>query len=176
VQEAFGETLENQCVFVLGAGGAGRAIAIRSAMEKAAHIRVSDVDVPRAEGVVSEIRSAFPLANVTSVAPGEEQWIDASRESDLVVNATPIGMNPGEASLLPSRAFRPAQMAFDLIYMQPQTPFTQAADEAGARTANGLGMLLHQGAYSFHIWTGVNANVNAMRRALEEAVYGSVST
>lgn len=174
VQEAFGETLEDQRIFVLGAGGAGRAIAIRSAMEKAAHIQISDVDVQRAEGVVNEIRSALPRANVTSVTHGEEQWIDASRASDLVVHATPVGMNSGDASLLPSSAFRPAQMVLDLIYMQPQTPITRTADEAGARAANGLGMLLHQGAYSFHIWTGVNADVKAMRHALEEAVYGSV--
>jgi shikimate dehydrogenase len=80
-------------------------------------------------------------------------------------------MKAADASLLPPEAFAKGQLAFDLIYMYPETPFMRAAREGGARTANGLGMLLHQGARSFEIWTGRPADTAAMRAALEEAVY-----
>ena len=63
----------------------------------------------------------------------------------------------------------------DLIYMFPETPVMQVARERGARVSNGLGMLLHQGARSFAIWTGVEPPVDVMRRVLEAGVYGKVS-
>jgi shikimate dehydrogenase len=57
--------------------------------------------------------------------------------------------------------------------MYPQTAILSVAREAGAAVANGLGMLLHQGARAFTIWTNEEPDVDVMRRALEEAVYGS---
>jgi shikimate dehydrogenase len=81
-------------------------------------------------------------------------------------------MKPGDPSPLPSEAFRAGAMAFDLIYNLPETPFMRAARGGGADASNGLGMLLHQGARSFEIWTGVMPPVDAMRAALEKAVYG----
>jgi len=63
--------------------------------------------------------------------------------------------------------------AFDLIYHKPVTVFMEAAKAGGAQAVNGLGMLLHQGARAFHIWTGVEPPVDHMRSALEQAVYGS---
>ena len=55
--------------------------------------------------------------------------------------------------------------------MYPETAFLSTAKSAGAQIANGLGMLLHQGARAFEIWTGIEPNVEAMRKALEKAVY-----
>ena len=74
--------------------------------------------------------------------------------------------------MLPVDAFREGQRVFDLVYMYPQTAFMKLAEQAGARATNGLGMLLHQGARAFEIWTGTSPDVKAMRSALENAVYG----
>ncbi|MBN1270141.1 MAG: shikimate dehydrogenase, partial [Kiritimatiellae bacterium] len=63
------------------------------------------------------------------------------------------------------------QFAFDLIYMFPETDFMVKASEAGAKVANGLGMLLHQGARAFELWTGRDAPVKVMRKVLEKEVY-----
>ncbi|MDP2990576.1 MAG: shikimate dehydrogenase, partial [Kiritimatiellota bacterium] len=93
-------------------------------------------------------------------------------EAELVVHATPMGMHAGEPAVLPPDAFHSDQRVYDLIYMFPETVLMRTAREAGARTSNGLGMLMHQGALSFSIWTGREAPVAVMRRALEEAVYG----
>ena len=61
---------------------------------------------------------------------------------------------------------------YDMVYRPAETPLLKAAKAAGCRTANGLGMLLYQGAKALEIWTGQPAPVEVMRRALEENVYG----
>jgi len=172
LREEFGTGIAGLSVFILGAGGAGRAVAIAAASEKAARIVLSDVDRPKAERLGRELERMFRNCRVTVEPPAEGAWRRASLEADIVVQATPVGMKPGEKSLLPPDSFRSGQMVFDLIYMYPKTPFLKAAARAGARTANGLGMLLHQGAKAFTIWTGKNAALNVMRRTLETAVYG----
>lgn len=171
IREAFGKSIAGLSVFVLGSGGAGRAIAITCATAGARRVAVTDVDFSRARRVAREIRRRAPRTPIDTVPANANAWTEASRTADLVVQATPIGMKKGERSLLPPQAFRKGQMAFDLIYMYPETPFMKAAARGKARTANGLGMLLHQGAWAFTIWTGQKAAVNVMRKALEKAVY-----
>jgi shikimate 5-dehydrogenase len=69
-------------------------------------------------------------------------------------------------------SLRQARAVFDMIYNPAETPLLKAAKAAGCRTANGLGMLLHQGAKAFEIWTGQPAPLDVMRRALEKHIYG----
>ena len=172
IDEAFKSRIKGLKVFVLGSGGAGRAVAITCAVEGAREVVVTDVERERAERLAKEIGDKTPLVGVRPVPPDPAVWTSACREADLVVQATPVGMKREDVSLLPSEAFRKGQLAFDLIYMYPETPFMRAAHSVGAAAANGLGMLLHQGAAAFTIWTGNRASVPAMRNALEAAVYG----
>lgn len=171
LDEAFGRTTRGDRVFVLGSGGAGRAVALVAAREGARRLTLADLDVARCERVATEIRGLFPAVEV-SVAADAAAQAAAAREADLVVQATPVGMKEGDHSLLGPEAFRNGQRAFDLIYHVSQTVFMAAARAGGAEAVNGLGMLLHQGAKAFHLWTGVQPPVEAMRRALEQAVYG----
>lgn len=171
LDEAFGCGVSDKSVFVLGSGGAGRAVAITCAAEGARSVAVTDLVEERSAAVVEEISGMVPNATVTAV-PGETaKWVEAARGADLVVQATPLGMKPGDESPLDAAGFREGQVALDLVYMYPETAFTMSAASAGARAATGLGMLLHQGAYAFTIWTGRDAAVEAMREALESAVY-----
>ena len=172
VEEAFALNVKGHSVFVLGSGGAGRAVAITCAEAGARVVTVSDKDAERAARLGREIEALGAKADVHVAAPDTAAWVRVSRESDLVVQATPIGMHAGEESLLGSDAFRAGQVVFDMIYMYPETVFMQAARGGGARVANGLGMLLHQGALAFRIWTGREPAIVAMRQALEAAVYG----
>ncbi|MBW7908281.1 MAG: shikimate dehydrogenase [Kiritimatiellae bacterium] len=171
LEEAFSKATEGDAVFVLGSGGAGRAVALMAAQAGARSITLSDVDVERCHRVAVEIREHFPAVE-TRVAAGPTEQVAFAREADLVVQATPIGMKDGDESVLKPEAFRQGQRAFDLIYHLPRTVFMQAAAAGGARAVNGLGMLLHQGARAFQIWTGVTPPIPEMRRALEFAVYG----
>ena len=171
LEEAFGKTVEGDAVFVLGCGGAGRATALQAAAEGAKSIVLADIDPDRVHRLKDEIIGLTPNVEVVPALCDCEKT-ELCRACDLVVQASPVGMKKGDPSLLPPEAFRAGQRAFDLIYMYPETAFLSTARGAGAKIANGLGMLLHQGARAFEIWTGVKPSVSAMRKALEEAVYG----
>jgi shikimate dehydrogenase len=171
LEEAFGKRVEGDAVFVLGCGGAGRATALMAAKEGATLLVLADIDAGRIQKLEDEIKALAPHVNVLQ-ALDEAAQIQRCRECDLVVQASPVGMKKDDKSLLPSKAFHDGQRVFDLIYMYPETAFLTTAREAGAQIANGLGMLLHQGAHAFEIWTGTKPSIPAMRKALEEAVYG----
>lgn len=157
-------------ILVVGAGGAGRAVALVCAREGAASVTVSDLDEYRAENVVQDIHR-LKRVEQADTAVGEDALRAAARTADLIVQATPIGMKPDDPSLLPADAFHAGQAVFDLIYMYPETAFLREAAAAGARTAAGLGMLMHQGARAFELWTGVQPPLEVMRDALAKAVY-----
>ena len=171
LKESSGMSLPGQSVFVLGCGGAGRAVAITCADEGASRVVVSDIDAARADKVVEEIRALSDNVTVESAGTDTTAWAAAAARADLVIQATPVGMKPEDAPLLSREAFHKGQMVFDLIYMYPETGIMTEALAAGAKAANGLGMLLHQGARSFEIWTGRTPDIAAMRAALEESVY-----
>jgi len=171
LKESFDMSLPGQSIFVLGCGGAGRAVAITCATEGATKIVVSDIDDSRAAKVVEEIKAIAPKVEVSSAGTDKADWATAAGKADLIIQATPVGMKPEDTPLLARDAFHQGQMLFDLIYMYPETGIMSEAKAAGAKTANGLGMLLHQGARSFEIWTEKSPNITAMRNALEQAVY-----
>jgi len=170
LEEAFGKAVEGDSVFVLGCGGAGRAAALRAAKEGAKSLVLADINAERVQRLNDEIIGLTPRVEVVPALEKPTQ-IELCRECDLVVQASPVGMKKDDPSLLPPEAFRTGQRAFDLIYMYPETAFLSTARGAGAKIANGLGMLLHQGARAFEIWTGAEPSVPAMRKALENAVY-----
>lgn len=171
LEEAFGKTVENDAVFVLGCGGAGRATALQAAVKGAKSLVLADIDAERVQRLEAEVKSLAPAIEIFQALEKGSQ-IELCRGCDLVVQASPVGMKKADPSLLPPEAFREGQRAFDLIYMYPETAFLTTAREGGAAIANGLGMLLHQGARAFEIWTGTEPSVSAMRKALEDAVYG----
>ena len=173
VDEAFGTGVKGKKVFVLGSGGAGRAVAITCATSGASCVSVTDIDAARSGRVAAEISELSPGCPVKSVNPDPASWPEASLNADIVVQATPVGMRIDDDPVLGPDAFREGQMAIDMIYMYPETAFMKAAAKSGAKSANGLGMLLHQGAHAFTIWTGRTPPVGAMREALEKEVYRS---
>lgn len=167
MEESFGETLAGTKVFVLGCGGAGRAVALMCAGAGAAELILAEVDEAKRNAVADELGRLYPAVKVTHATGAAEDC----RAADVVVQATPVGMKQTDAPLLGPESFRAGQRAFDLIYMYPETVFMKQARLGGARTANGLGMLLHQGARAFAIWSGREPDVEAMRAALQQAVY-----
>lgn len=176
LEEAFGKSVENDSVFVLGCGGAGRAVALMAALNGAKAITLADVDADRLANLATEISERAPSVSIYKSLGGgsaseKSDQIEKCRAADLVIQASPVGMKKDDPSLLPLEAFRDGQRAFDLIYMYPETAFLSTAKAQGAQIANGLGMLLHQGAKAFDIWTGIQPDTDAMRMALEKAVY-----
>jgi len=170
LEEAFGKATEGDSVFVLGCGGAGRAVALMAALDGAKTITLADVDAERVKSLADEVLEKAPAVEVFQCLEKSDQ-IKQCCAADLVIQASPVGMKKDDSSLLPKEAFCEGQRVFDLIYMYPETAFLSTAKSAGAQIANGLGMLLHQGAKAFEIWTGIQPDVAAMRDALEKAVY-----
>ncbi|MGA2247124.1 MAG: shikimate dehydrogenase [Verrucomicrobiota bacterium] len=160
--------LRGKRVLVLGAGGAGRTAALRLAAEKVANLFLVNRTVSRTREILLEIQRNFPSVQVALDYPKEP-----GLEVDLLLNATSLGLKPGDALPVDERQFplRRARAVYDLIYRPAETPLLQAARAAGCQTANGLGMLLHQGAGAFEIWSGRPAPLEVMRRALEENIY-----
>ncbi|HHX42156.1 MAG TPA: hypothetical protein GX715_19535 [Armatimonadetes bacterium] len=97
---------------------------------------------------------------------------DCLCEAEILVNATSVGMHPrADAPLLvPEEGLHPDLFVYDLIYNPPVTRLMAAAGRRGARAANGLRMLVLQGAASFRIWTGQQPPVAVMERALRQAL------
>ncbi|MEI8121488.1 MAG: shikimate dehydrogenase [bacterium] len=171
LREAFDFSVTDRELFVLGCGGAGRAIAITAAGEGAKRLILADIDSDRCRAIARDIATLTPATQVELAGTSPLEWMKLTRRADLIVQATPVGMKADDVCPLTPAAFRPGQLAFDLVYNRPTTCFTAAAIQGGAKSANGLGMLLHQGAEAFTIWTGKPAAVEVMRKALENALY-----
>lgn len=153
-------------VLLLGAGGAGRTAALRLAAENVAELFLINRTQSRAEEIAGEIARQFPDVKLSTAYP--------KGAVDLLLNATSLGLKQGDAMPLDEKEFSLAQApaVYDMIYRPAETALLKAAKAAGCKTANGLGMLLYQGARAFEIWTGQAAPLAVMRRALEVNVYG----
>jgi len=156
---------------ILGAGGAARAVAAGLALAGAKKLVVANRSQGRAVELAGFITEKTGVkAEVVPWPAGRFETIpgEALSEADLVVQATPLGMHPNDASTapLPFELFRPGQVACDLVYNPVETLFLKRAARAGATVVDGLGMLLYQGALSFEMWTGVAAPLEVMRDAL----------
>lgn len=158
-----------KCCMVVGAGGAGRAVVLALARGGAARIVVVNRDPGRAG-------SAVALGGGVAVVGG----VECATESDLVVNATPVGMGPAHnstvgAGVVDTDLLGPGQFVYDLVYYPAQTPLLFAAAGRGATVLNGLPMLVHQAARQFELWTGEVAPLEAMRVAVHHELSSRVS-
>jgi shikimate 5-dehydrogenase len=159
---------------VIGAGGGtGHAIAWQCALENCERLVLVNRTGDKAKALAEQLGPFFagprvlgPVARLEAV-PWDETALRAQlAHVDLLVNATPLGINPSDPSPIPTRLLAPHHMLFDAVYGPSRTSFLRAADQAGARGVNGLSMLLHQGALSFSIWFDREAPIDAMRAVL----------
>ena len=174
IRSEFSVDVRDLRVMILGAGGGtGHAIAWQCALETCERLVLVNRSLEKANDLVERLRPFFagprvlgPVARLEAV-PWEEAALRAQlADIDLIVNATPLGMNPSDLSPVPARLLAPHHMVFDAVYGSSKTSLLRAADEAGARGANGLLMLLHQGALAFSSWFDREAPIEAMRAAL----------
>ncbi|HEX7469269.1 MAG TPA: shikimate dehydrogenase [Verrucomicrobiae bacterium] len=166
LREDLGVKLRGAKVLLLGAGGAGRTAALKLASEKVVELFLVNRTKSKAVAVAREIHRRFPKVKTTVGYP--------KGDVDLLLNATTLGLKAGDPLPFDAKSFslRQARAVYDMIYRPPATGLLCAAKAAGCKTANGLGMLLHQGAKALEIWSGKRAPVEVMRRALEAEVYG----
>jgi shikimate dehydrogenase len=158
---------------VIGAGGAARAVTY-GLLEGGAAVAVAnrsfDKAVELCHTLGSALASADPPAAVRLTAHRFPEEVAAlAPGADLIVNATRLGLHPG-SDPLPWDAgvpFHSRQLVYDVVYGPAgQTPLLTLAASSGAQVLGGLGMLVHQGARAFELWTGVRAPIEVMRVAL----------
>jgi shikimate dehydrogenase len=174
VRSEFSVDLRDLRVLIIGAGGGtGRAIAWQCALENCERLVLVNRTLEKANALAESLRSFFmearvlgPAARLEPVAWEEPLMRMQLADIDLIVNATPLGMNPSDPTPIPGRLIAPHHMVFDCIYGPSKTALIRAAEQAGARSANGISMLLHQGALSFSIWFDREPPIDAMRKAL----------
>jgi shikimate dehydrogenase len=166
VREDLGVELSGAKVLLLGAGGAGRTAALKLAAEKVSELFLVNRTRAKAEAVEAELRERNPETKVRLGYP--------TGAVDLVLNATSLGLRPDDALPLDETRFSLGQAGavYDMVYRPVETGLLRRARAAGRPAANGLGMLLYQGAEALAIWSGQAAPIEAMRRALEKNVYG----
>lgn len=177
IREVFSFDLRDLRVMVLGAGGgAGSAAALQCALEKCPRLvlvnrtnsKAHDV-AQRAAQLLHTDRLEGPEDPVTVIPLEESALREQLTRTDLVINATSLGMKRTDPRLIPAAIITPDLMVYDMIYRPQVTRLLEDARSAGARTANGLSLLLHQGALSLEIWLNRPAPLDIMRRALDQA-------
>jgi shikimate dehydrogenase len=152
-------------VVILGAGGAARAVGVELALSGALEIAIVNRNPQRGEELV------YLLNEHTPVSATYVPWMTGLRiaaDTDLLVNCTSIGLYPDVDGIpdIDTSAIEPHMVVCDVIPNPPNTPLLRAAAARGAKTIDGLGMLVYQGAIAFKMWTGHDAPVDVMKKAL----------
>ncbi len=149
---------------VLGAGGAARAVSVELALAGATRIVIVNRDEGRGRALAERV------AGIARTALEFSPWKAGYRlpeGTDALVNATSVGLypDPGRPDIDYGR-IGPGMLVCDVIPNPPRSAFLREAEARGARTLDGLGMLVNQGAIGFALWTGHEAPAAAMREAL----------
>lgn len=168
LQERIG-SVKGMRALVLGAGGAARAI-VSSLVGHGCDVTVANRTLSRAEALASIIRQKLNKEiGVISLQKGE--LARELKRSNLLINATSVGMHPNTGrTLVTAGLMHPELTVMDIVYKPRKTRLLKEAEKAGCTTIDGLGMLVHQAALSFKIWTRRTPPLRVMRRAAEKTM------
>ncbi len=151
---------------VLGAGGAARAIAVELGLSGAADITIVNRSETRGQELVTLLTDRVKISSHLVQWKGD---YEVPADCDVLINATSIGLGDAQARVaVDGNSLRKELVVADVIFNPPRTRLIRDAEQRGCRTLDGLGMLVNQAVIGFKIWTGVDADANVMREALEE--------
>ncbi len=162
-----GVAVDGKRVTVLGAGGASRAICTEIALAGAAKVTVVNGNETRGREL------ADLIAEKTDAEAAYLPWTPAvtiPADTDILINATSVGLFPNvnDKPDINYDAITADMVVSDVIFNDPRTRFLAEAKQRGAKTINGLGMLVNQAALNFEIWTGETAPVDVMTKVLRK--------
>lgn len=150
--------LNDARVLLVGAGGAGKAIA-HGVTDAGATVNIANRTTDRAQTLADSIdtASSHGLDELPTIAP----------HCDILINSTSVGMDE-DKTIIPPNCISPDHVVMDIVYHPIRTTLLKSAEKNGAQTIDGAWMLLFQAAEAFEIWTGKTAPVDAMNHALRE--------
>lgn len=170
LKEVAGDDLSGRSALLLGAGGSARAMAFGLARE-GCEVIVLNRTARKCATLAKDVSSHIPGARISSAALGHRQLEQAIQRSDVLVNATPVGMYPNVGqSIADAAMLRPEIVVMDLIYNPPVTRLLREASKRGCKTIGGLKMLVYQAADSIQIWTGKKAPIDIMLSEAKRAL------
>ena len=172
IREDLGLSLRGASVLLLGAGGAARGAAAECLRAGCSALLVLNRTAASLAAMLAQIAPIAPDIERRAIAPGGRERLPAGT---IVINATSSGLKPGDTPPASLADFPGAAAVYDMVYNPAQTLLLREAKSLGIPHANGLGMLVHQGAKALEIWTGVAAEKLAppMRAAASKALgYG----
>lgn len=179
--KGFVESLQAVCspvgqrIVMLGAGGAARAMSVELALAGAREITIVNRSRERGETLVRLLNG--PVRERVDITAHFVPWegdYEVPAETDVLINATSIGLYPDVEARIPLRleTITPRMVVADVIPNPPETRLVREARALGCQVLDGLGMLVNQGVIGFRLWTGVTPDAAVMRRALEEVFAG----
>ncbi|MEC9035674.1 MAG: shikimate dehydrogenase [Verrucomicrobiota bacterium] len=178
IREEFSIDLSDLRVMILGAGGgAGRAVAIQCAIEKVERLVLVNRTEKKVRPVYDEVAKDLKETHIHA-SPSRLKMTGLSKpeleeelgDIDLIINASSLGMKNSDPELIPAGLLQPHHLVYDMVYSPRKTKLIRNALSTGARSANGISMLLHQGAISFETWFNREAPINEMRKGLYDAL------
>ncbi|MDF1862301.1 MAG: shikimate dehydrogenase [Verrucomicrobiales bacterium] len=179
IREEFSMDLTDLRIMIVGAGGgAGKAASVQCAMDQCERLVLVNRTVEKAEVLAKELEDLMtdpeklegPAERLVAI-PWEVKAMEHELDQiDLIINATSIGMKRTDPEVVPAHLIAPHHLIYDMVYAPARTRLMADAGAAGARAANGLSMLLWQGALSFEFWFNQDAPVEAMRKGLMESL------
>ena len=149
------------------AGGAGQAITnhcLRSGVRKLVLVNRS---MGKLEMMVQQLNPEEQDAEIIPLSFDSPELEEHCLASQLIVNASSVGLKDGDPSILPANCLKPEHWVYDAIYKPAETPLLKLAKEKGAKTANGISMLIHQGAFAFQHWFPNTQPLPYMQKALQ---------
>jgi shikimate dehydrogenase len=165
VKEQLKLSFSDRPVLVIGAGGAARAAAIQCLSEGCSCLGVCNRSPERLRELIRDLRSSFPKAVAIEGFSPEDEF-PQSMDGAIAIQATSLGLKPEDGLPVPDSWVGKFSAVYDMVYGLHTTPMVRHANACGIRAADGVSMLVYQGARAFSLWTGREAPISAMMDAL----------
>lgn len=162
--ETLGISIADTPVILVGAGGAARGAAVECLQRGCPALHIANRTAANRDALLAQVRSLAGRTNLRGFAPAEPPP-DLPRDA-LVINATSAGLKSTDPLPIDLTALPPVCGVYDMIYNPPETPLLAAARARGIPAANGLAMLVHQGARALEIWSDAPVPADAMATAV----------
>ena len=164
-----GVSVKNKKIFIIGAGGAARAIGFQCALDGAdLAITNRQEEAFMAEQLCHDINEKLD-AGAEYIKFTTYNLKNLMANSDIIIHTTPVGMHPDiDSCAVPEEIIPEDKVIMDIVYNPIETKLLRLARERGCKTVDGVGMLVNQGAQSLKIWLGIDAPIETMRQAVIE--------
>ncbi|TAG08925.1 MAG: shikimate dehydrogenase [Verrucomicrobia bacterium] len=174
----FGDKYTKTNVLLLGAaGGAGRAIACQLALDGVQRLVLVNRSTEKLPPLIDHLKKLNSSLEVHALCQEDDSFQRHCHASDLIINASSVGLRAGDSSILHAADLRAHQLVYDIIYQPSPTPLLAMACSVGCKTSNGLSMLIAQGALAFQHWFAGTDPLATMQQAMAHfSAAGSVGS